>query len=109
MDCDTRRTGRTLQEDKGARPHLPFQQHPGSTSTSATLRNEICRHSSARCEPGRIARMRLAYTLVRRNLMRRLSVMVTAVITMIAPMARAQPTGPYKVLKTAKVGGEGGF
>ena len=41
--------------------------------------------------------------------MPRLSLMVTAVITMITPIALAQPTGPYKVLKTARVGGEGGF
>jgi YVTN family beta-propeller protein len=35
--------------------------------------------------------------------------MLTAIITMITPIASAQPTGPYKVLKTARVGGEGGF
>jgi DNA-binding beta-propeller fold protein YncE len=39
--------------------------------------------------------------------MRRLTLLLTA-ITALAPIVLAQSTGPYKVLKTAKVGGEGG-
>jgi YVTN family beta-propeller protein len=35
--------------------------------------------------------------------------MLTAAITTLAPIAVAQSAGPYRVLKTAKVGGEGGF
>ena len=38
----------------------------------------------------------------------RLAVMLVASATLFAPMARAQD-GPYKVLKTARVGGEGGW
>ena len=41
--------------------------------------------------------------------MRRLCLTVTAAIAILAPIVLAQSTGPYKVLKTAKVGGEGGF
>jgi DNA-binding beta-propeller fold protein YncE len=42
--------------------------------------------------------------------MRRLCLTMTVVITTLAPTVLAQqPMGPYKVLKTAKVGGEGGF
>src|SRR5437773_3928495 len=41
--------------------------------------------------------------------MRRLCLVMTAVLTTIAPFALAQSMGAYKVLKTAKVGGEGGF
>ena len=40
--------------------------------------------------------------------MRRLTLLLTAVIAALAPIVLAQSTGPYKVLKTAKVGGEGG-
>ena len=40
--------------------------------------------------------------------MRRLTLLFTAAITALAPIAVAQSTGPYKVLKAAKVGGEGG-
>src|SRR5205085_9944801 len=40
--------------------------------------------------------------------MRRLTLLLIAAITALAPIMRAQSTGPYKVLKTAKVGGEGG-
>jgi hypothetical protein len=40
--------------------------------------------------------------------MMRLAVMLVASATLFAPMARAQD-GPYKVLKTARVGGEGGW
>jgi hypothetical protein len=39
--------------------------------------------------------------------MRRLCLLVTA-IAALAPISLAQSTGPYKVLKTARVGGEGG-
>ena len=40
--------------------------------------------------------------------MRRLSLLLTAAIAALAPVVLAQSEGPYKVLKTAKVGGEGG-
>ena len=40
--------------------------------------------------------------------MRRFCVFIAAAITAFAPVGLAQ-TGPYKVLKTAKVGGDGGF
>ena len=40
--------------------------------------------------------------------MRRLTLLLAAAIAALAPIALAQSTGPYKVLKTAKVGGEGG-
>jgi len=39
--------------------------------------------------------------------MRRLSLLLTA-IAALAPILLAQSTGPYKVIKTARVGGEGG-
>src|SRR5438132_2500984 len=42
--------------------------------------------------------------------MRRLCLMLTAAaVAALAPIALAQSAGPYKVLKTARVGGEGGF
>jgi hypothetical protein len=41
--------------------------------------------------------------------MRPFFVLLAASIAMIAPLGLAQPSGPYKVLKTAKVGGEGGW
>ena len=40
--------------------------------------------------------------------MRRLTLLLTAGIVALAPIVLAQSTGPYKVLKTARVGGEGG-
>jgi hypothetical protein len=40
--------------------------------------------------------------------MRRLTLLLTAGITVLAPLVLAQSTGPYKVIKTARVGGEGG-
>src|ERR1700744_2468122 len=40
--------------------------------------------------------------------MQRLAVFLIATTTLLAPQAHAQ-TGPYKVLKTARVGGEGGW
>ena len=40
--------------------------------------------------------------------MRRLSLLLSAGIAAVAPIVLAQSTDPYKVLKTAKVGGEGG-
>src|SRR3954451_14385681 len=40
--------------------------------------------------------------------MRRLSLLLIAAVTTLAPIVLAQSTGPYKVLRTAKVGGEGG-
>src|SRR4051812_1085514 len=41
--------------------------------------------------------------------MRRLCLALAAAIALCAPAGSAQPGGPYKVLKTAKVGGDGGF
>jgi hypothetical protein len=40
--------------------------------------------------------------------MRRLTLLLTAGIAALAPFVLAQSTGPYKVIKTARVGGEGG-
>src|SRR5881394_1716713 len=40
--------------------------------------------------------------------MRRLTLLLTAGIVALAPLVLAQSTGPYRVLKTARVGGEGG-
>jgi hypothetical protein len=40
--------------------------------------------------------------------MRRLTLLLIAAITTLAPIVLAQSPGPYRVLKTAKVGGEGG-
>ena len=40
--------------------------------------------------------------------MRRLTLLLPAAIAALAPIVLAQSMGPYKVLKTAKVGGEGG-
>jgi len=40
--------------------------------------------------------------------MRRLTPLLTVVISVFAPLVLAQSAGPYRVLKTAKVGGEGG-
>jgi len=41
--------------------------------------------------------------------MRRLCLVLAAAIATFAPIGPAQPAGPYKVLKTARVGGEGGW
>src|SRR6476659_5890433 len=43
----------------------------------------------------------------RTTMRRRLSLLLTA-IAALAPILLAQSTGPYKVIKTARVGGEGG-
>src|SRR5262249_18903763 len=43
-----------------------------------------------------------------RTAMQRLTLLLTAGIAALAPIVLAQSTGPYKVLKTARVGGEGG-
>jgi hypothetical protein len=40
--------------------------------------------------------------------MRRLTLLMAAGIATLAPLVLAQSSGPYKVLKTARVGGEGG-
>src|SRR3982750_4128119 len=40
--------------------------------------------------------------------MRRLTLLLIAATTALAPLVLAQSTGPYKVLRTARVGGEGG-
>src|SRR5215470_10874352 len=45
---------------------------------------------------------------MRRTAMRRLSLLLTAGIAALAPIVLAQSTGPYRVIKTARVGGEGG-
>src|SRR5580693_5491491 len=41
--------------------------------------------------------------------MRQFCLVLAVACATFAPTASAQPTGPYKVLKTAKVGGEGGW
>ncbi len=41
--------------------------------------------------------------------MRQSCVILAAVLIMFAPTGWAQQDGPYKVLKTARVGGEGGW
>jgi DNA-binding beta-propeller fold protein YncE len=41
--------------------------------------------------------------------MRRVFLMLAAVVAMVPFSSLAQPAGPYKVLQTLKVGGEGGF
>ena len=41
--------------------------------------------------------------------MRRVSLMLAAVVAMMPFWSLAQTAGPYKVLQTEKVGGEGGF
>src|SRR5436309_14947770 len=51
----------------------------------------------------------LGYTRSRRILMRRFCLVLAVAIATFAPIGLAQQVGPYKVLKTAKVGGEGGF
>src|SRR5256886_16976170 len=46
---------------------------------------------------------------MRRTAMRRLTLLpIAAAIAALAPIVLAGSDGPYKVLKTAKVGGEGG-
>src|SRR5258705_6183887 len=45
---------------------------------------------------------------MRRTAMRRLTLLLTAGIAVLGPIVLAQSPGPYKVLKTARVGGEGG-
>src|SRR2546426_2803617 len=45
----------------------------------------------------------------RRTPMRRFYLVVAVAIAMFAPIGLAQHAGPYKVLKTARVGGEGGW
>src|SRR5262249_13927677 len=44
-----------------------------------------------------------------RTLMRQLCLVLAVAIAVFAPTGLAQPAGPYKVLKTARVGGEGGW
>src|SRR5471030_493432 len=41
--------------------------------------------------------------------MRKFFLLLAAAVTMFALIGSAQQTGPYKVLKTARVGGEGGW
>ena len=41
--------------------------------------------------------------------MRQFFLVFAVAVTTLAPLGMAQPAGPYKVLKTAKVGGEGGW
>src|SRR3989475_2772055 len=56
--------------------------------------------------------MSLAWVILpfqRRTPMRRFYLLVAVAIAMFAPIGLAQHAGPYKVLKTAKVGGEGGW
>src|SRR6266478_5440894 len=56
--------------------------------------------------------MSLAWAILafqRRTPMRRFYLVVAVAIAMFAPIGSAQQGGPYKVLKTARVGGEGGW
>src|SRR6266436_9151022 len=56
--------------------------------------------------------MSLAWAILpfqRRTPMRRFYLLVAVAIAMFAPIGLAQHAGPYKVLKTARVGGEGGW
>src|SRR2546426_252465 len=56
--------------------------------------------------------MSLAWAILpfqRRTPMRRFYLVVAVAIAMFAPIGLAQHAGPYKVLKTARVGGEGGW
>src|SRR5213593_1318414 len=56
--------------------------------------------------------MSLAWAILafqRRIPMRRFYLVVAVAIAMFAPIGLAQHAGPYKVLKTARVGGEGGW
>jgi hypothetical protein len=41
--------------------------------------------------------------------MRQFCLVLAVIITTFAPIGFAQSAGPYKVLKTARVGGEGGW
>ena len=41
--------------------------------------------------------------------MRQFCLVLAVAIATFAPIRLAQPAGPYKVLKTARVGGEGGW
>src|SRR5437868_7403051 len=41
--------------------------------------------------------------------MRQLRLVLAVAMAMFAPIGSAQQNGPYKVLKTARVGGEGGW
>src|SRR5213593_189655 len=41
--------------------------------------------------------------------MQQFCLVLAVAIAMFAPIGWAQPAGPYKVLKTARVGGEGGW
>src|SRR5213594_2843874 len=56
--------------------------------------------------------MSLAWAILpfqRRTPMRRFYLVVAVAIAMFAPIGLAQQAGPYNVLKTARVGGEGGW
>src|SRR5215813_13843398 len=46
--------------------------------------------------------------LLRRTAMRRTTLQLTVAIAALAPLVLAQPSGPYTIIKTARVGGEGG-
>ena len=41
--------------------------------------------------------------------MRLVHVLIAAILTVAAPLTVAQEAGPYKVLMTTRVGGEGGW
>src|SRR5579871_1268766 len=49
------------------------------------------------------------YSLSGENRMRKMCLVVAIAIAACVPTAFAQDSGPYKVLKSAKVGGEGGW
>src|SRR5882724_6370183 len=56
--------------------------------------------------------MSLAWAILpfqRRTPMRRFYLLVAVAIAIFAPVGSAQQAGPYKVMKTARVGGEGGW
>src|SRR5262245_14682405 len=46
--------------------------------------------------------------LLRRTAMRRTTLQLTVAIVALAPLVLAQPTGPYTIITTARLGGEGG-
>src|SRR5258708_15963939 len=59
---------------------------------------------------GESASMSLARAILSwETLMRQFCLVIAAAIATFAPIGSAQTAGPYKVLKTARVGGEGGW
>jgi len=60
------------------------------------------------CDDKHCAKPKLIYS-IRTNSMRKVCFTLAAVIAAFAPAGISQENGPYKVLKMAKVGGEGGW